>query len=172
MRTRANLYSPSAERNKQAICTALATVLPDTGLVLEIGSGTGQHAEYFLENFSGLKWLPSELPEHLSGLRQCQAQIRNPALLPGIELDVREPAWHAPRVNVVYTANTLHIMSWQSVCALFTGTARHLQPAGCLVIYGPFDYHGQHTTPSNAGFHENLRAQSAAMGLRDVDHRL
>jgi hypothetical protein len=153
-------FSEASERNRGPILAILKRVFKDTKRVLEIGSGTGQHAAYFAAELPHLVWQASDVPEHLPGIREW---IADPA---PIELDVDKP-WPAVKADAVYSANTCHIMSWPQVERMFAGI-EHLAPA-VLAIYGPFNYNGRHTSESNARFDVMLRARDPASGLRDFE---
>ncbi len=138
--------------------------------VLEIGSGTGQHAVHFSRGLPQLEWQPSEVAERLASLN-ARIALEGPAnLRPAVALDVRALPWPiATRaIDGVFTANTLHIMGWAAVEACFRGVAQLLPQGGVLCVYGPFSYAGVHTSPSNAAFDAELRARDPASGLRDV----
>jgi hypothetical protein len=153
-------FSEASERNRGPILAILKRVFKDTKRVLEIGSGTGQHAAYFAAELPHLVWQASDVPEHLPGIREW---IADPA---PIELDVDKP-WPAVKADAVYSANTCHIISWPRVERMFAGI-EHLAPA-VLAIYGPFNYNGRHTSESNARFDVMLRARDPASGLRDFE---
>ena len=153
-------FSEASERNRAPILEVLKRIFAKTHTVLEIGSGTGQHAAYFAAQLPHLVWQASDVAEHLPGIR---AWIADPA---PIELDVDGP-WPAPKADAVYSANTCHIMSWPQVERMFGGIGR-LAPA-VLALYGPFNYNGRHTSESNARFDAMLRARDPASGLRDFE---
>jgi len=160
-------FSPASERNKQPIWEVLEQVLPRTGTVLEIGSGTGQHVVYFAARRPSLTWQPSDRQEYLPGLKQQLtaeggSNIRSPILL-----DVLNP-WPDHIYDAVYSANTAHIMGWPAVCAMFAGVAPRLPKGGFFCLYGPFNEDGKFTAPSNAAFDAQLRRQDPQMGLRDI----
>jgi cyclopropane fatty-acyl-phospholipid synthase-like methyltransferase len=134
--------------------------------VLEIGSGTGQHALHFAAALPQLAWQTSEVPGQLDAVRAWLAARGLPNVLAPIELDVRGE-WPAGSFDAIFSANTLHIMGWDGVCALFRGVARCLAPGGVLAIYGPFNYGGRHTSDSNAAFDDLLRRRDPASGIRD-----
>ncbi|MDH4257007.1 MAG: class I SAM-dependent methyltransferase, partial [Gammaproteobacteria bacterium] len=141
------------------------------GLVLEIGSGTGQHAVHFARNLPRLSWQPTERLESLASLA-TRIEAEGPCnLLAPLELDVEQVTWpcDADSVDAVYTANTLHIVSWPQVQALFRGVGRVLRDEGFLVVYGPFRYGGQFTSHSNAVFDEALRSRDPQSGIRDFE---
>jgi SAM-dependent methyltransferase len=162
-------HSEACERNKQPILRILAAVLRDASSVLEIGSGTGQHAVHFATHLSHLSWQPTDRREYLAGLSE-RVRLEGPSnLCAPLELDVCSGAWPTTSFDAVFTANTLHIMSWPEVKALLSGAAAILAPGGRLLVYGPFRYAGRYTSHSNAVFDEQLRARDPASGIRDVE---
>ncbi|UCG72716.1 MAG: DUF938 domain-containing protein [Chromatiales bacterium] len=163
------LFSAASERNKAPILDVLRDVVSGCRNVLEIGSGTGQHAVYFAAALQQLNWQPTELAECLAPLRD-RVVAEGPAnCLPPIALDVRTERWPVDRADAIFTANTLHIMSWPAVQDLFFGVGRMLAPGGRLCIYGPFRYAAGFTAPSNAAFDVGLRRRDPASGIRDFD---
>ena len=162
-------HSEACERNKQPILRILAEVLRDASSVLEIGSGTGQHAVHFATHLPHLDWQPTDRREYLAGLTE-RVRLEGPCNLRApVELDVRSNAWPSAAFDAVFTANTLHIMSWPEVKALLSGAAPGLAPGGRLLVYGPFRYAGRYTSQSNAVFDEQLRARDPASGIRDFE---
>jgi SAM-dependent methyltransferase len=155
-------YSEASERNRAPILAILKRVFADRKRVLEIGSGTGQHAAYFAPELPHLVWQASDVAENLPGIREW---VSDP---PPIELDV-SGVWPALAIDAVFSANTCHIMSWPQVQKLFAGVGRLLPPGGVFALYGPFNYHGKHTSESNARFDAMLRTRDPASGLRDFD---
>lgn len=162
-------YSEACERNRQPILEVLREVFADVHHVLEIGSGTGQHAVYFARHLPHLTWHASDRPEDHAGINAWVAEAALPNLRPPVALDVRDAQWPVPAVDAVFSANTLHIMDWHAVEAMFRGIARVLGPGGVLAIYGPFNYGGQFTSASNAAFDALLRARGVGSALRDVE---
>jgi len=160
---------PAAERNKQAIAEVLKQELPEHGILLEIASGTGQHATYFVTALPRWTIQPSDSdPENLDTLRRRVALAENTRLLPPIELDVSlAPPVLAP--TAIYCANMVHIAPWSACVALFRLAGRLLESGGLLLTYGPYSVHGEHTAESNARFDESLRARNPEWGVRDVD---
>jgi hypothetical protein len=160
---------PAAERNKQPIAEKLLAVLPAKGVLLEIASGTGQHAAHFASVLPGWTIQPSDCePEHLETLRRRVALGASPRLLPPVEVDVTaEPPPLAP--TAIYCANMIHIAPWAACLGLFALARRLLPGGGLLVTYGPYALHGAHTAESNARFDESLRARNPEWGVRDVD---
>jgi cyclopropane fatty-acyl-phospholipid synthase-like methyltransferase len=160
-------FSEAAERNKAPILGALRRLLPERGRVLEIGSGTGQHAVHFAPAFPGLSWQPTEQREHLEGLNTRIRLEGPPNILPAIELDVTGP-WPDYCFEAVYSSNTAHIMAWDMVQAMFAGVSERIAPGGAFCLYGPFNVDGEFTSASNQVFDRQLRERDTAMGLRDV----
>jgi SAM-dependent methyltransferase len=165
-------FSEACERNKGPILEVLQRWLAhQAGVVLEIGAGTGQHAVHFARHLPRLSWQPSERLEHLAALR-ARIEIEGTCnLLAPFELDVEQADWPcgADSFDAVYTANTLHIVSWPQVQALFRGVGRALREEGLLIVYGPFRYGGQFTSHSNAVFDEALRSRDPPSGIRDFE---
>jgi SAM-dependent methyltransferase len=161
--------SEACERNKEPILAVLREELATARHVLEIGSGTGQHAVHFARHLRHLTWQSTEL---LGELPVLDARIANEGqgLLPApLALNVEDPAWPVIAVDAVFTANTLHIMAWSQVESLFRGIERVLMGAGLVCIYGPFNYGGDYTSESNAAFDAWLRARDSVSGIRDFD---
>ncbi len=137
--------------------------------ILEIGSGTGQHAVHMAEHLPNLRWQTSELPEHHAGIR---AWIRDSGLTNVIEpldLDVNSAVWPLQSVQAIYTANTAHIMSWESVEAMFAGVSRTLDGDGLLLVYGPFNYNGEFTSSGNRQLNEFVKTNDSASAIRDFE---
>jgi SAM-dependent methyltransferase len=162
--------APAAERNKGPILKVLQRVLPPRGLVLEIGSGTGQHVVHFAKAMSHLSWQPSDPDaenrrsialwsrvEELSNVRAPRA------------LDVRVRPWPIDAADAVVCINVVHVSPWAATLALFDGAGEALPPEGVLFLYGPYRRGGRHTAPSNEKFDADLRAHDPEWGLRDVD---
>jgi cyclopropane fatty-acyl-phospholipid synthase-like methyltransferase len=163
------VVSEAADRNKDPILRVLAGALARSRKVLEIGSGTGQHAAHFAKNLPHLRWQPSDRGDYLPGLRERMAHEGTPNLVPAIELDVRTLPWRVEPVDAVFTANTLHIMSWSSVKDFFHGVGAVLLTPAVLCIYGPFRYGGRYTSESNAEFDRYLQARDPASGIRNFE---
>ncbi|MCP9915877.1 DUF938 domain-containing protein [Cyanobium sp. ATX 6F1] len=163
------MFSAACERNKGPILEVLRRRLPARATVLELGSGTGQHAQHFCASIEGLSWQPTELAPHLEMLRLLLLQPPRPeGLLEPLALDVREQPWPAGPFEAVFSANTAHIMPWEAVLALLAGAAQVLSPEGLLLLYGPFSEGGVHSAASNAAFDAELRARDPSMGVRDA----
>lgn len=161
-------HAPATERNREPILDVLRVQFASRTHVLEVGSGTGQHAVHFAAALPHLQWQCSDRAEALPGIRgwlATRALPNTPAPLP---LDV-DGAWPEQRYDAAFTANTLHILSWPQVQRLFHGLAAALLPDAVLVIYGPFRYGGAHTSPSNAAFDQELRLEHPERGIRDIE---
>jgi cyclopropane fatty-acyl-phospholipid synthase-like methyltransferase len=161
--------SPASERNKQPILDVLLTVLPATGHVLEIASGTGQHVCHFAERLPGLRWQPSD-PD-VPSCETIAARIAASGLAniePPLVLDVRTPVWPVrASYDALVCINMIHISPWAATPALFTGGARHLVTAAPLVLYGPYLEDGT-AVPSNLDFDASLKKRNAEWGLREL----
>ncbi|HXW74263.1 MAG TPA: DUF938 domain-containing protein [Steroidobacteraceae bacterium] len=162
-------FSEACERNKGPILAVLESELAASTRVLEVGSGTGQHALYFAAHLPYLTWQPSELPENLPSLEEriCRAGTAN--LRPPLALDVRAEAWRVPPCDAVFSANTLHIIGWEAVREFFRGVGTVLEAPGVLCVYGPFRFAGRHTSDSNADFDRYLKARDPESGIRDFE---
>lgn len=161
-------FSEACERNKGPILEVLRTHFADRTQVLEIGSGTGQHAVHFAAHLKHLIWHPTErlnfLPDLLLRIQaEGGSNIRPPTVL-----DVTQPVWPVSRVDGIFTANTLHIMSWSEVGALFRGIGTTLAPSGMFCVYGPFLYRDRPTAPSNTAFDRMLQERDPQSGLRHI----
>lgn len=162
-------FAPAAERNRVPILEALAPRLAVGSRVLEIGSGTGQHAVAFSRQLQGVHWQPTELPENLPGLAARVVAEGGPGLCPPVALDVASGPWPAGPFEAAYTANTTHIMGWAAVCAMVAGVGDALVPGGAWFIYGPFRRAGHPTAESNERFDAMLREQDPRQGLREIE---
>ncbi len=162
-------FSPSCERNRDPLLTVLRQHFADRTRVLEIGSGTGQHAVHFAEGLPQLSWQASDCAEHLPGIRAWLDDAALPNTPAPLEFDVNQSDWPASRYDAVFTANTLHIMSWPEVERLFRQLPQLLTAQARVVIYGPFKYAGRFTSASNADFDDWLRARDHHSGIRDFE---
>lgn len=162
-------FSQACENNKQPILAILQQAFGKAQEVLEIGSGTGQHAAFFAGAMPWLSWQPSDRAENLPGIRAwcTDAQLGN--LRDPVELDVVVPAWPALRADAVFSANTVHIMGWPAVERLFAGVGALLPSTGTFCLYGPFNYGGRFTSPSNERFDGWLRERDPQSGVRDFE---
>jgi SAM-dependent methyltransferase len=161
-------FSAACERNKDPILEVLRVRFADRAQVLEIGSGTGQHAVYFARTLTHLTWHPTEQLTYLADLAERVKAEGSPNLRAPTLLDVRQAVWPVRSVDAVFTANTLHIMSWPEVMALFGGIGSVLAPGGVLCVYGPFRYAGRYTSDSNQEFDRMLQDRDPQSGLRDI----
>ena len=162
--------SPAAERNKQPIADVLARVLPSAGLVLEIASGTGQHAEHFARVLPNLSWQPSDPDAEM--LPALMARVRRtalPNLRVPLQFDVHDAAPELGAVAAVVCINMIHIAPFSACSALLGHAERLLPPGAPLVLYGPFKRGGEHTAPSNVAFDADLRKRNPKWGVRDLD---
>ena len=163
-------FAPAAERNRQPILEVLRRVLPTQGLVLEIASGTGQHASYFARHLSSLRWQPTEVSaERIRSIAAWVDEAGRDNLLPPLELDVRSATWPVSSADAMVCINMIHISPWQTTEALFCGAQTLLEPGSPLITYGPYRLHGRHTAPSNAAFDQSLRSRDPRWGVRDID---
>ena len=162
-------HSDACERNKGPILEVLRVEFSGVTHVLEIGSGTGQHAVHFALALPGIVWQPSEQAEAMPGLRKRVFNEGPKNLRAPVEIDVTVTPWDVRRVDGVYTANTLHIMHWPQVQAFFANLPAVAKPGTVLAIYGPFRYGGQYTSASNASFDQMLRARDPESGIRDFE---
>lgn len=160
-------YSAACERNRQPILEAIAPWLTAPATVLEIGAGTGQHAEHFAPALPHVCWQTSDRGAYLPGLQARMTACGRDNLPAPLELDVCREPWPCEQIDHGYAANTAHIMSWPEVEAMFAGLARRLRPGGLFLLYGPFHHDGEPTSPSNARFDHSLRRRHPHMGVRD-----
>jgi SAM-dependent methyltransferase len=156
-----------AERNKQAILDVLWRVLPPTGLVLEIGSGTGQHVAHFAKAMPDLTFQPSEMEQgkHASIAAWVEGL---PNVRPTLAIDVTRLPWPVRKAEAIVCINVIHISPWEATLALMRGAADILGPEGVLVTYGPYRREGRHTAPSNEAFEAWLKERDALWGVRDI----
>mgnify|MGYP003668576719 CR=1 FL=1 len=161
-------FAPACERNKEPILSVLREHFADRKHVLEIGSGTGQHAVHFAAHLPHLVWQTSDRAENLPGVVSWLSHARLPNTPPPLQLDVTGD-WPSRRFDAVFSANTLHIMSWPEVETFFARLADVLAPDAVLAIYGPFRYGGRHTSDSNAAFEASLKAAVPHRAIRDFE---
>ena len=162
-------FSQACENNKGPVLQVLERYFVQAGSVLEIGSGTGQHAVWFARYLPHLVWQTSDLSENHSGIRQWLDEACLPNLKSPVELDVSNNAWPVDRVDYVFSANTAHIMPWSVVVKMFAGIGRRLANGGVFGLYGPFNYQGAFTSDSNAAFDRYLREKAPHRGIRDFE---
>jgi SAM-dependent methyltransferase len=161
-------YAPSCDKNREPILAVLRERLAERTALLEIGSGTGQHAVYFAPALPRLNWQTSDRAENLPGIRAWLAEAGLPNTPAPIELDVTGP-WPAGRFDAVFTANSLHIMPWSAVESMFAALPGVMVEQAIFVAYGPFNYGGHFTNESNARFDASLKASAPHQGIRDFD---
>ena len=160
-------HAPATERNRDPIAAVLREVLPTNGLVLEVASGTGEHAAYFARLFPGLDWQPSDPdPAALTSIEAWAADEGLPNLRAPVELDAAGDTWPIDRADAVLCVNMVHISPWSATLGLLRGAARVLGPGAPLVLYGPFRREGVSTAPSNEAFDASLKARNPVWGLR------
>ena len=162
-------FSPAAERNKQPILEALQLVLPAQGRLLEIASGTGQHAAWFAAGLPGWQWQPTDFEASaLLAIRAWTQEAGVTNVQAPMRLDVLTKPWPVEEAtfDAIYCANMLHIAPWTTCAALMQGAARHLTPEGMLITYGPYLEDGVPTSPGNRSFDASLRAENPAWGIR------
>jgi cyclopropane fatty-acyl-phospholipid synthase-like methyltransferase len=162
-------YSAACERNRDPIFAVLRRHFADRKHVLEIGSGSGQHAAHFAPQLPQLVWQTSDRAENLPGIQMWLDEAESPNAPAPVLLDVAANAWPCERFDAVFSANTLHIMSWPEVEALFAALPGITTADAKLAIYGPFNYDGKFTSASNADFDRSLRAHTPHMGIRDCE---
>ena len=162
-------FSQAADNNKTPILDVLKDWLKPGASVLEIGSGSGQHAIHFSQALSNIQWLPSDRPAVQSLLQHNAQQYGSSNLLIPITLDLAEPEWPASQIDAVYSANVLHIVSTDLGETMIKGAAQCLKADGLFILYGPFRYEGSFTTPSNAEFDDWLRLRDPNSGIRDFE---
>lgn len=170
MTTDARRSAPATQRNREPIREVLARVVPEGARVLEIASGTGEHAVFLAEALRVASWQPTDpdAPSRAS-IDAWRMQAGASRVLPATLLDVHADDWHVGPVDVVVCINMVHISPWSATEALMRGAARVLAPRGLLYLYGPYRRGGAHTAPSNEAFDASLRARDPAWGVRDLE---
>lgn len=165
----ARLYSPATARNRQPILEVLQVTLPERARVLEIASGSGEHAVHFAQAMPGWDWQPSDTSG--DALASIQAWCQHTGLdnvRPPIRLDITRDPWPEGPFDAVVAINLIHIAPWNVTDALMAGAAQQLSPAGALALYGPYMRDGEHTAPSNATFDADLKKRDPRWGIRDL----
>ena len=182
----ARQHAPATERNREPIIEVLLRVLPPSGTILEVSSGTGEHAVFFAPRLSPRKWLPSDPnPQSRASIAAWRTHFPSDNLYPPLDLDVRALAWpvetgtlpeglnrsdfNTSSLVAIVNINMIHISPWSACLGLMAGAGRLLPPGGILYLYGPFKQGGEHTSPSNLAFDEALRAQDPDWGVRDLE---
>jgi hypothetical protein len=162
--------APAALRNRQPIAEVLEEWLPDRGLVLEIASGTGEHAVHFADRFPQLEWQPSDVhPDALASIRAWRAEAGLPNLREPLTIDASSASWPIDAADAVLSINMVHISPWASALGLLNGAARILPAGAPLILYGPWLKDDVPTAPSNLAFDSDLKRRDPAWGLRRVE---
>ena len=164
-------HAPATERNREPILAVLKTLITGPATILEIASGTGQHAVWFAGRMPDVTWIPSDADEEMRASVAAWARrekVRNIALPPR-GIDARARRWNMESVDGVYCANMIHISPYSACEGLIKGAGVCVRPGGFLMLYGPYKVEGEHTAPSNASFDETLRSQNADWGIRDLE---
>lgn len=161
-------FSQACENNKNFILPIIQSSFKHSKNLLEIGSGTGQHAVYFAKKMPWLSWQTSDVIENHQGINQWLSEYQENNLIAPIDLNLNA-LWPIAQVDAIYTANTLHIISWSLVKAFFQGVSQHLSSDGKCCIYGPFNYQGKFTSESNANFNDWLKERDSQSGIRDIE---
>ena len=158
------------ERNKAPVLTVLQRILPPTGTLLEVASGTGQHAVHFAQHLPSWTVQPTDIDgDNLASIQAWAHEEGLPNLRFPLELDVCDLDWKIAPLGTIFNANMIHIAPWQVALGLLGGAARHLVSGGLLIMYGPFRVGGQHTAPSNQAFDDTLRQRDVRFGVRDLE---
>jgi hypothetical protein len=166
----ARIEAPATQRNREPILAVLRTVLPASGLLLEIASGSGEHAVHFAQALPGLEFQPTD-PDaaRRASIDAWAAESGLANIRPALALDAAAPSWPVAHSNAVLCCNMIHIAPWTAAVGLIAGAARVLPAAGALILYGPYRQGGAHTAPSNAEFDASLRARDPRWGIRDLE---
>lgn len=162
-------YAPSSDHNRDEILPVLIEICPQLGTVLEIGSGTGQHAAYFAKHLPHLAWQPSDLTENLPSIRAWSSEAALPNLRDPIIFDLLAEDWPALSPVVIVCINTVHIVAWRGVENLFTRAGQMLKRGGLIYVYGAYRYATRPLETSNEKFDEWLKARDPVSGVRDFE---
>ena len=170
-------FAPATQRNREPILELLLQILPQHGTILEIASGTGEHATFFSYHLAPRQWLPSDPnPELRASISAWTEFFPCEAMQPPLDLDASSPIWPVekeiipqPPISAIVNINMIHISPWSACLGLMAGAGRILPPGGILYLYGPYKQNGEHTAPSNADFDESLQAQNPAWGVRNLE---
>ncbi len=170
MTVHARAYSPATARNRGPILTVLERVLPSRGLVLELASGTGEHAAFFAQALPSLTWQPTDKDDRgFASIEAHRVFAGAPNLLPPIVLDVTAGTWPVARADAIVCINMIHISPWAATEGLMAGAGRTLVAGSVLYLYGPYKRNGEHTAESNRRFDADLQARDPRWGVRDMD---
>ncbi len=170
-------YAPATQRNREPILEVLLQVLPPSGTILEVASGTGEHAVFFAPRLQPRRWLPSDAnPGRLASIDTWVKEFKIENLSTPIEIDVSSSIWAVEDstllnkpITAIVNINMIHISPWAACLGLMAGAGRILPPGGILYMYGPYKQDGKHTAPSNEAFDASLRMQNPEWGVRDLD---
>lgn len=170
-------FAPATQRNREPILEILQQVLPTTGTILEIASGTGEHAVFFTSHLAPRKWLPSDPnPIARDSITAWIAECKSDNIYLPLDIDAQLLVWQVEKetftdspIMAIVNINMIHISPWSACLGLMAGAGRILPPDGILYLYGPYKQNGQHTTPSNAAFDESLRSQNPDWGVRNLE---
>ncbi|HEV2678289.1 MAG TPA: DUF938 domain-containing protein [Aliidongia sp.] len=163
-------FAPATERNRAPILELLTRVLPPAGLVLEIASGTGEHAAFFARRLPHLSWQPTDIDAAArASIVAWTAEAGLDNVRPPLALDAAQSNWPIDRADAIVAVNMIHIAPWAAAVGLLGGAARILAVGAPLILYGPFKRDGRHTAPSNEAFDQNLRRQDPSWGVRDLE---
>ncbi len=165
----ARRHAPATERNREPILSLLRDLLPAGATVLEIASGTGEHAVYFAERLPGVTWLPSDPDPDLRASTAAWAAASGADVRAPLDIDTTADVWPVERADAILCINMIHIAPWTAAEGLFRGAGTLLPEDGILFLYGPFRIDGRHTAPSNEAFDESLRRRDPSWGVRDVE---
>ncbi len=162
-------FSQACINNRDVILNHLQHLLVNQQRVLEIGSGTGQHAIYFSQNLPHVQWQTSDLLDNHGGINCWREETPLSNCLAPIVLDIANPQWPSDQYDAIFTANTFHICSWMQVSLCFQHLTQSLKPEGLFIVYGPFNYDGCYTSESNERFDQFLKASNPQQGIRDFE---
>jgi SAM-dependent methyltransferase len=163
-------FAPATERNREPIAAVLREVLPEWGIVLEIASGTGEHAAFFATLFPDLLWQPSDPdPQALASIEAWREEAKLGNLLAPVRLDAPTADWPIARADAILCINMVHISPWSATQGLLAGAGRLLEPGAPLYLYGPYRQQGVDTAPSNEAFDRSLKARNPEWGLRHLE---
>jgi len=161
--------APACLRNQKPIADVLQTELPEHSVVLELGSGTGQHAFYMTRHLPTVKWQPSDLSKAIAGINAWRNKSQLENFLPPLVLDIAQDLWPVKQVDAVFSANLVHYVGWQKVRAMMTGIGRVLKNTGLAFFYGPYNYEGQYTSEGNRDLDTWLRERDPESGIKDFE---
>jgi Protein of unknown function (DUF938) len=161
-------HAPATARNREPIREVLARVLPQSGMVLGIADGSGEHAVHFARSFPDLVWQPSDRDDTaLASIEAWRAESQLPNLRAPVRIDVTDPVWPVAQADAMTCINMIHIAPWEATLGLFAGAARLLAPGALLYLYGPYKFEGA-TAPSNEAFDQSLKSRDPRWGVREV----